>query len=95
MVVGARARPCPHSCCLAVHSRWWWVLGPFVSPRWVLVSAIGGDGAGHSPPFAPLVVCSPLFVWPGCVAPLLRVVVVVSVGGVLLDVYETKWLTIN
>ena len=45
--------------------------------------------------FAPLVVCSPLFVWPRCVAPLLHVVMVVSVGGVLLDVYETKRLTIN
>ena len=67
----------------------------FVSPRWVLMSAIGGDGAGHLPPFAPLIVCSPLFVWPRCMAPLLRVIVVVSVGGVLLDVYETKQLTIN
>ena len=67
----------------------------FMSPHWVLVSAIGGDGAGHLPPFAPLVVCSPLFMWPRCMAPLLRVIVVVSVGGVLLDVYETKRLTIN
>ena len=28
MVVGAHARPHPHSCRLAARSRWWWVLGP-------------------------------------------------------------------
>ena len=28
MVVGAHARPRPHSCRLAARSRWWWVLGP-------------------------------------------------------------------
>ena len=68
---------------------------PFVLPRWVLVSTIGGDGAGHLHLFVPLVVCSPLFVWPCCMAALLRVIMVVSVGGVLLDVYEMKPLAIG
>ena len=45
----------------------------FVSPGCALPFAVGGgclcpplvgDGGGRSPPFAPLVVCSPLFVWP-------------------------------
>ena len=81
---------------------WWWVLvlalalahdaslhAPvgggcsdlFMSPRWVLVSAIGGDGAEHSPLF---------------VASLRGTdVACLSVGGVLLDVYETGQLTIG
>ena len=52
-----------------------------------------GDGGGCSPPFVPLVLFSPL--WPRCVAPLLHVVVVVSVDRVLLDVYGTGGLTID
>ena len=53
----------------------------FVLPRWVLMSAIGGDGAGHLPLF---------------VASLRGTdVACLSVGGVLLDVYETGQLTIG
>ena len=53
-----------------------------------------GMVVGARPPFAPLVVLTPVSV-AGCVSPLLRVVVVGSVGGVLLDVYGTRGLTIG
>ena len=64
----------------------------FVSPRWVLVSATGGWWRALTPICAPRCVLTPVRV-AGCVSPLLRVVMVVSVGGVLLDVYGTRGLT--
>ena len=67
---------------------------PFVSPRWVRMSATGGGWWwALAPVCAPRCVLTPVRV-AGCVSPLLRVVVVVSVGGVLLDVYMTRGLTI-
>ena len=67
---------------------------PFVSPCWVLVSAIGGGWWwALAPVCAPRCVLTPVHV-AGCVSPLLCVVMVVSVGGVLLDVYMTRGLTI-
>ena len=68
---------------------------PFVWPRWVLVSAIGGGWWwALAPVCAPRCVLTPVSV-AGCVSPLLHVIMVVSVGGVLLDVYGTRGLTIG
>ena len=67
---------------------------PFMSPRWVLVSAIGGGWWwALAPVGAPRCVLTRVHV-AGSMSPLLRVIVVVSVGGVLLDVYMTRGLTI-
>ena len=93
----------------AVCGGWWWVLvlaltlihvaslrapigggcsDPFVSPCWVLVSAIGGGWWWVlTPVCAPHCVITPIRV-ARCVARL-------SVGGVLLDVYGTRGLTID
>ena len=67
-------------------------LDPFMSAHWVLVSAIGGGWWWALAPIcAPRCVLTPVRV-AGCMSPLLHVVMVVSVGGVLLDVYGTRGL---
>ena len=86
---------CVASLCARIHHWWGMVVDAWPYLCHLIECScppLVGDDGRCLPPFVPLIVCSPLFVSPCCMAPLLHVGVVVSVGGALIGVLEQEGL---